>query len=194
MLWILDAGHGVETPGKRSPGKKSPRDGRTGIVEYEFNRDVVAQLAAALDSTGRDYHIVCQDEHTMALSDRVKIANTMIAAWEGRAALISIHANAAGGRGWSGARGFRVFHHHAPDLARMMKLNVQLAMSEWSRGARVKTSGFTMIKRPKCPSILTENGFMTSKKDAVMLQSPETRARIAEYHFNTVLDYEAIYG
>ena len=41
---ILDNGHGIETPGKRSPIWK---DG-TQLFEWEFNRDVVRHIASKL--------------------------------------------------------------------------------------------------------------------------------------------------
>lgn len=194
MLWILDAGHGIETPGKRSPGKKTFDDGRLGILEYEFNRAVVARIAAELDRRGMDYHIMCQSDAARPLRDRVRIANAMTEAWEGRAALISVHANAAGKGGWSNARGFRVFHAHSPVLARMMQVNVDIEMYEWAGKTAVKKAGFTMIKLPRCEAILTENGFMTNREDAAMLARDSVRDRIAAYHVKTILDFEDYYN
>ena len=45
---ILDNGHGMETPGKRSPIWSD----RTQLLEYEFNRDVVRRIEAALNERG----------------------------------------------------------------------------------------------------------------------------------------------
>lgn len=44
FLWILDNGHGKNTPGKRSP---KLADGRQ-LMEYEFNRAIVKKIATML--------------------------------------------------------------------------------------------------------------------------------------------------
>ena len=44
-LWLLDPGHGIDTPGKRSPLWP---DG-TQLMEFEFNRDIVRRCIRMAD-------------------------------------------------------------------------------------------------------------------------------------------------
>ena len=53
-LVILDAGHGVDTPGKRSPVWK---DG-TQLFEWEFNRSIVNRVSYFLELEGIKTHIL----------------------------------------------------------------------------------------------------------------------------------------
>ena len=45
ILWLLDNGHGIDTPGKRSPRLT---DGRQ-LLEYRFNREVVSTMYELLE-------------------------------------------------------------------------------------------------------------------------------------------------
>lgn len=190
MLWILDAGHGIETPGKRSP--KIP----PGIREYEFNRDIVRRISQALEWLGIPTHIICQDDHTMSLSDRKRIARVMISEWEGNAAFVSVHANASGRGGWNeNARGVTVFTRKDPKkmtdrLANLMCERIASHSKLKYRG--VKHKNFTMVTGLPCPSVLTENGFMTSKQDCEILASDSGRRNIAEGHVNAILRFQEI--
>lgn len=194
MLWILDAGHGIETPGKRSPGKKTWDDGNEGIVEYEFNRDIVRRVSLALESMGIDTHVICQDEHTMSLSDRKRIARVMISEWEGNAAFISVHANASGRGGWNeNARGVTVFTRKDPKkptdrLAEIMCERISAHSGLKYRG--VKHKNFAMVTGLPCPAVLTENGFMTSKQDCEILASEAGRIAIANGHVKAILRFQ----
>ena len=53
-LWILDAGHGINTKGKRSPVWK---DGSQ-LLEWEFNRAIVNRIAEKCKEKGIAYHIL----------------------------------------------------------------------------------------------------------------------------------------
>ena len=201
MLWILDAGHGIETPGKRSPGKKTWDDGKTGIVEYEFNRDIVRRVSLALESMGIDTHVICQDEHTMSIADRKAIARTMIQEWDGDAAFISVHSNASG-RGWNeNARGVTVFTEMNPErkskqLAEIMVREISVESSLANRGTRDclwrndKKVNVGNISKLPCPAVLTENGFMTSKFDCSILASEAGRIAIANGHVKAILRFQ----
>ena len=67
MIIMIDAGHGIETAGKRSP------DGS--YLEYEFNRDVAGRIRRHLARCGIDARLTCPDEHDLSLSERCRISN-----------------------------------------------------------------------------------------------------------------------
>lgn len=201
MLWILDAGHGVETKGKRSP--KIP----PGILEYEFNRDIVARISRSLEEMDYPVHIICQDEHTRPLGERVAIANTMIQAWEGNAGFISVHANAAGPGGWyEKARGVRSFTRFNPKPPSQQLAELLADRISQRSGLKRLTSKDHILRKDKktgewkkvalgvlkvkCPAVLTENGFMTSRQDCEVLASDAGRQSIAEGHVQAILDFQ----
>lgn len=201
MLWILDAGHGIETPGKRSPAIPP------GIREYEFNRDIVKRVSQALGEMDIPAHIICQDEYSRPLGERVAIAKTMIEAWEGNAGFISVHSNAAGPGGWyEKARGVRTFTRLNPkppskELARLLADRIsqrsglkRLASKDHivrkdKKTGEWKKVAITVLKVP-CPAVLTENGFMTSRQDCQILTSDLGRRNIAEGHVQAILDFQ----
>ena len=99
---ILDAGHGINTAGKRSP------DGR--FREYKFNRIIVNAVAEHLRLRGYDVEILTPEETDVPLQERVDRANRMscqIGQPIQSVIIVSIHANAAGnGSQWMKARGW----------------------------------------------------------------------------------------
>lgn len=88
---ILDAGHGINTPGKRSP------DGR--FREYRFNRIIVNAIAEHLRLRGYDVEILVPEDEDIPLPERVRRANKLtcrIGHPVQDTIIVSIHANAAG--------------------------------------------------------------------------------------------------
>jgi N-acetylmuramoyl-L-alanine amidase len=209
MLWILDAGHGIETPGKRSPGwdSKTQTMAPPGVLEYEFNRDIVGRVAEALESMDIPVHIICQDEKTKPLKERVAIAKTMVEAWEGNAGMISVHSNAAGPGGWyEKARGVRPFTRRFPKppsrkLAELLGKHISTRsglrelpqrdhiLRRDKETGEIKKVALGVLKVP-CPAVLTENGFMTSRGDCQILHAENGRRSIAEGHVQAILDFQ----
>ena len=97
MKVLIDPGHGIDTPGKRSP------DGK--FREYLWNRQVADLLLDRLTAMGIDASLVVTETNDISLSTRVQRVNrvcTQLGASD--VLLVSIHANAAGdGSAWMGA-------------------------------------------------------------------------------------------
>ena len=93
--WILDNGHGKETPGKRSPKWKSGGQ----LFEYEFNRDVVLRIHAKLMDVGINSIVLVPEIEDISLKDRCNRIKE-ICSVDKDCILLSIHANAGGGTGW----------------------------------------------------------------------------------------------
>lgn len=92
----LDNGHGLNTPGKRTPefpdGTKSSYTGKNFMHEWEFNRRVVQLLKPMLERCGfRVFEISPTDEDT-SINDRWKRANDLHVNY-----FLSVHANALDG-------------------------------------------------------------------------------------------------
>ena len=71
---IIDAGHGIETAGKRSP---MLHDGRR-LYEYEYNRKIANHLETLCKENGLNSFKICEDDTSPTLYERVKKANRYI--------------------------------------------------------------------------------------------------------------------
>ena len=108
LVVLLDNGHAKSTPGKRSPALD---DGRQ-FFEYEFNRDVVARIAAALKEEGIRHHILVPEvDKDIALTERANRANKWCKTYGTKNCLfISVHSNALGdGKEWKDAGNWSVW-------------------------------------------------------------------------------------
>ena len=181
---ILDNGHGMETPGKRSPIWD---DGKQ-LFEYEFNRDVVRRISAALNERKIENVILVPEWNDIPLADRAKRANDIAKGNKGGAILISVHANAGGGTGWE------VYtspgQTKADPLATMLynEAEKEFAPDGWKMradhfdGDPDKEAQFYILTKTTCPAVLTENFFMDTEKDCLFIMSEDGRERIANMH------------
>lgn len=171
MKIVIDAGHGPETPGKRSP------DGS--LREYQFNSAVARYAADRLFTgyEGVDIMLTHDDSRDVPLKERTDRAN----AWKADV-FVSIHANAAG-EGWSSAQGIETYVYTtrpaaALKLAEAVHRNLIRATGRPDRG--VKTANFHVLRETKMPAILVECGFMTNREECELLKSDAYRRKCAE--------------
>ena len=194
---LLDNGHAKSTPGKRSP-KFS--DG-TRFFEYEFNRAVVAKIAAKLDTLGIKYHILVPEvEEDIPLTTRANRANAYCKKYgAGKCLFISVHANAFGdGETWNTAGGWciyttkgvtksdeyaKVFYEVAEEKLKPYEFRCRngKSTSEGNAGPD-QEANFTVIYKANCPAVLTENLFFTNLKECEFLKSDKGRELIADIH------------
>lgn len=180
-IFLLDNGHGVNTPGKRSPKWK---DG-TQLFEFEFNRDIVKRIAKGLDLLAINYKILVPEEIDISLGERVRRANAVKGG-----ILISVHANAGGGSG------FEIYTSpgktQSDDIATTFCQEAEKSFPEFkmrfdkSDGDPDKEADFFVLTKSNCPAILTENLFMDNEQDCKFIMSESGRKRIADYHINSI--------
>lgn len=185
---ILDAGHGKDTSGKRSPiwGDGSQ------LFEYEFNRDVVARIARMCEAEGIKVHILVPEDADISLPERCKRANAIYDKVGGSCILISVHANAGGGTGWECYTS--IGQTEADHIATIMcqEAEKEFGLDGWKMrfdyydGDPDKESQFYILKHTKAPAVLTENFFMDTEKDCRFIMSGEGRERVATIHFNAI--------
>lgn len=179
MKIMLDAGHGYQTPGKRTPD---------GMREYEFNRAVASHAKALLDKyAGVTVHFAHSDLEDIPLHKRSGQANAL-----GADVYISIHANAAGNGSWNDASGIETFVHTSKPkqslaLAEKIQRTITAVTGLSNRG--VKTANFQVLRETKCPAVLVECGFMTNRHEARLLQSDKYRKRCAEAIVNSIVQH-----
>jgi len=173
MKIVIDAGHGPETPGKRSP------DGS--LREYQFNSVVARYVADELlhGYEGVEIMFTHADDRDVPLSERTKKAN----AWKADL-FISIHANAAGdGTAWTSAQGIETYVYTsrppaAVKLANAVQRRLVEATGRKDRG--VKADNLHVLRETKMTAILVECGFMTNREECELLKSDTYRRKCAE--------------
>ncbi|MBN1182133.1 MAG: N-acetylmuramoyl-L-alanine amidase [Bacteroidales bacterium] len=187
-LWILDNGHGKATAGKRSPKLD---DGRQ-LLEYEYNRKIVAKLIEKLNVASIDNHnLVPETEGDISLEERVKRANDLTSAKPKM--YVSIHGNAYGsGSSWTSPNGIETYYYTSSLKGRRMARIFQEHLIEevgWNdRG--IKTANFYVLKYTDMPAVLSENGFYTNKDECIKMLDDTWIEKIATAHFKAIKEIE----
>lgn len=190
---LIDNGHGVNTPGKRSP------DGR--FREYAWAREIARAIVADCKDLGYDAELLVPEEYDVCLSARCYRANC----WCDRLGkrnvlLVSIHVNAAGkGDRWYNATGWSAYtckgQTRSDKLADWLYKQAGLWLPghrlrmEYSDGDSDIESDFAILKRTACPAVLTENGFQDCEESLLFLESNEGKEAIIGLHVDGILDF-----
>lgn len=188
-LFILDNGHGVDTPGKRSPLWP---DGSQ-LFEWEFNRDVVKRIASLLDLHGIEYEVLVPEDKNVSLAERCERVNTMCKGYKYHdCILISVHANAGGGTGWEcyttkgNTRSDLAAEILCEEFEKEFGKEWKMRFNKSPDGDKDKEENFYILKHTICPAVLTENFFMDRPKDCELIISGWGRERIAEAHVKAI--------
>jgi len=192
FLVLIDAGHGCETPGKRSP------DGK--LMEWKWNREMAQLLYDKLNEIGIKAHLVVTEETDVSLGNRCLRANTIYKNFKAQGyecLFVSIHVNAGPGSGWSNASGVSV--HVYRDGSEKSKLcgriytnnakEMKLTGNRSIPSCGYWECGFYVCKNTNCPAILVEHDFMTNKKSVDFLLSTEGKEKLLQWHINSISEY-----
>lgn len=190
-LIILDNGHGIDTPGKRSP------DGK--FREYKWCRDFTRLLKRYLEVYGYKVHLLVTEDEDISLSERVGRINTLCDMYgKSNCILVSVHNNAAGdGTNWYSVSGWEAYttpgKTNSDNLAELMYdeafyegLKIRFDKTD---GDSDKEANFTIIKRSLCPAVLTENMFMDSRYDIDFLTSEKGIKSLLKVHLVGIRRY-----
>lgn len=183
MTILLDAGHGIDTPGKRSP------DGA--FREYLWNRAIVDLVAEHLSSWDVRIVLVCPETNDIPLRTRAMRVNA-VCKEDGAAncLLLSIHSNAAGnGKSWMSAKGWSCYttkgQTASDDLAECLYMAFEAEFPD-RKIRKDRTDGdsdyeenFYIIEKTSCKAVLLENFFYDNKEECDWLLRKETQRRIA---------------
>ena len=164
-LIAIDAGHGMNTAGKRCLKSIDPLQTR----EWFLN-DRIADMVEADLRKNYDCSVLRVDDTTgakdISLSARVKTANSAKADF-----YLSIHHN-AGINGGAGG-GTVVFYYSDAEMRAMAQRLYDAVVSKTllsgNRSSKVAVSAFYVIKNTYMPALLLENGFMDSTKDTPII-------------------------
>ena len=193
MKILIDNGHGIETPGKRSP------DGV--LREYAWNRLIASRIVDRLLSLGLDAELLVPEERDISLPERCRRVNQWCRQMgKDNVFLISIHCNAAGrGDRWLSARGWCAYTTRGNTRADALATSLYAAAQAHLPGHRLRTdytdgdpdqeAAFYLLRHTICPAVLTENLFMDNHSDCAFLLSPEGQQALVDLHVDGIIRY-----
>jgi N-acetylmuramoyl-L-alanine amidase len=183
MRVLIDAGHGIDTPGKRSP------DGA--FLEYLWNREVAEMTSDLLEEYGFDVDLVVTETNDVPLKTRVRRINEVCSLiGSHNVLLLSIHSNAAGnGKDWMNAKGWSAYTCKGSTRSDVAAKCLYDAFEEEFKDRTIRRDmsdgdpdweeDFYIIKKTSCPVVLLENFFYDNKEECAFLMTDQAKRRIA---------------
>lgn len=193
MKILIDPGHGIDTPGKRSP------DGL--FREYLWNRQIADLILEGLVSAGIDASLVVTETNDVSLKNRVNRVNTICnRLGASNILLVSIHANAAGnGSDWMNAKGWSCYTSKGKTKSDQVAECLYDAFEEefqdrkirkdMSDGDRDWEENFYVLQKSKCAAVLLENFFYDNREECAWMLQEETKKRIASAAVKGIIKY-----
>lgn len=203
-LWIFDNGHGGIIDGVyQTAGKRSPEwDDGTQLFEGEFNRSIVNRLVEMCKENNIECVNLVDTQEDISLRKRTDAANDIYREenqGDGKTCIyVSVHAN---GFSQESAHGWGVYtsvgESKSDKIAQVLheKAKVEFPDHKMRKDTRDgdadKEANFWVLRKTVMPAILSENFFMTNKKECDLLLSEEGRDRIAKIHFQMIQEIES---
>ena len=193
MLILIDPGHGIDTPGKRSP------DGK--FLEYLWNRQIADLLLDRFMIMGIDASLVVTETNDISLATRVQRVNRVCSkVGASNVILLSIHSNAAGdGSKWMSAQGWSCYTSKGETKSDVIAECLYDAFEaefadrkirkDMSDGDRDWEENFYVLQKSKCPAVLLENFFYDNRDECTWLLNDETKERIADTIVKGITQY-----
>ena len=192
LVVILDAAHGIDVPGKRSPDGKH--------LEYKWSREILESLRVTLLQKGYEvFETAPANLKEPGLSYRAHIANN-INRDPAKKLLISLHNNAAGmGTQWMDARGFATYTAKTKPqgwewadktseiYAQLLDDQVRKMTTPGLEKDKMRTptpqdpcydENFTVLYMAQCPALLFECLFQDNQQDCEILASQQFKNEI----------------
>jgi N-acetylmuramoyl-L-alanine amidase len=184
-LVARDDGHGIKTAGKETP--PIPELNNRIIKENEFNRAVSDYLGVELSRCGIDSFAVAPTDVDTSLSARVSLANS-----KGADLYVSIHYNALDGKFDSKDPSGHSIHIYPGSrksrrLAECIHKYMVGGTEQIDRG--IVESNFHVLRETNMPAILSENGFMDNKREALLMIDTAFQREVAIEHAKGICDY-----
>lgn len=192
MKILIDNGHGADTKGKRSP------DGR--LLEYKYAREIAERIEHELKAKGYDVQRIVPEQNDVPLPERARRVNEVCGRFgTANVIFISIHCNAAGNGQWLNARGWSAFTSKGQTKADILANHLYASAENVLAGHKIRKDmsdgdpdweeGFYVLRKTKCPAVLTENLFQDNKEDVAFLLSEEGKDAIVKLHVDGIVSY-----
>jgi N-acetylmuramoyl-L-alanine amidase len=178
MRIMIDAGHGPNTPGKRSPD---------GMQEFNFNSRVADVMKAELEKyEGVTVLFAHESGRDVPLAERTKNANAQKVD-----VYVSLHADALngvmGGHGGATTFVYKTNPVQARKLAEVIQRNLIAANGLRNRG--VKTADFHVLRETNMTAVLIEHGFMDSTTDLPKLKDDGFRVLCGQTNAKSLAEF-----
>lgn len=173
---VIDAGHGGRDNGALGFKKDYPEDA--------LNLTLALELEAQLKALGANVIMTRTDDSYIEIEDRFS------AVWNNDPDLvISIHRNAAS-KEYPNSFASYHFNPYTKSIAEhLLETSLQSGVYNENAWSKVKWHVFFLSRVSDCPSVLTENGFMTNKKDYANMLDPEQNKKSAEALTKGIMNY-----
>lgn len=180
---VLDAGHDASNLANKSP------DGS--YYEHEFALDMAKRIGAPLRRCGVTVVETRPDGAAVSLAERCAIANNI----KGLDLFVSLHSNAAGGSGWSSARGWSAYLYGAGGEREQAAKAILARVRETGTAVRLSPIVYEskyVLKHTVAPAVLIEHAFHTNQADVENLKDAAWRTSVAEAEAQGITDYLGI--
>lgn len=178
-LVALDAGHGLQTAGKQTPD---------GIKEWTLNDKVRDKVVKLLK--GYDVNFVFPDNNEGKTDENLE-SRRKIYIDKDADAVVSIHHNAFKGT-WGTATGTSVFidkNATAGDIELANLIATRLSKYTGLKNRGVHRENFYVINQNSIPAVLTEGGFMDTKKDYAVITSDKGQEAYAKAIAEALIEF-----
>src|SRR5690606_18455258 len=185
MRVVIDPGHGGSDPGAVGP---------TGLKEKDVVLAIGLDLAEQLKNYGITVRLTREDDRTIALYDRPRLANNIQADL-----LLSIHCNAFDS---PQANGVEIYHSYKGDYGQKYQLEAKrvagIVQDELVQATGMNDRGikkklvekedspiygldyYAVIRKANCPALLIEIGFITNPKEEAWLRDRDFQKKAAQ--------------
>lgn len=178
----LDAGHGLNTAGKRTPD---------GIREWSLNDKVRDKAVELL----RDYDVAfIHTDNDEGQTDEALSRRVAAYLEAGVASMVSIHHNAYTGS-WNSATGVEVYVDRScteEDLRLANLIYERLVAYTGLKGRGVKRANFQIINQNKLPAVLCEGGFMDGTEDYKYITSDAGQSAYARAIAEALIEFHGL--
>ena len=194
---VIDPGHGGTETGTRNE--------TLGIFEKDLNLDVAIRVRELLEEVGVNVVMTRYDDRVVALDERLKIAN------RAKPALFaSIHFNSAPNLDAEGIETYVLtppiavssndslsnlkqgrlsgngFDYANFEIGYLLQRKLVADLQRVDRG--LKRARFKVLTELPCPGILVECGFLSNDKEALLVNTPVFRQRLAKSLADAIID------
>jgi len=171
---VIDPGHGGKDPGARSI---------LGFYEKGINLSVALDVARLLEQRGLRVKMTRTNDYFLELEERAAIANNL------RADLfVSIHSDSFPK---SSRRGYTIYIAKAASSS-SRKAAKAIAHSMSGTGLNsfgIQTANYHVLTGTRGPAVLVEMGYLTNRREAVLLRSSSFQNRLAHAVADGICDY-----
>ncbi|MGQ9880463.1 MAG: N-acetylmuramoyl-L-alanine amidase [Armatimonadota bacterium] len=172
---VIDPGHGGASKGAVG------RDGGSVVYEKDINLAIALTVRDLLAKEKATVTLTREDDSTVDLYDRPKLANE-----KGADFFISIHCDSTPKP--NSASGTTTYYHASdPDgraLAQAIQKHIAAVTGLPNRGAQTDTaiyqSGFAVLRQSEMPAVLIEVAFINNDKDRAKLKDLKFQKKVAE--------------